>query len=268
MCRKTKVIIDHGQCDACLLGMRFPLHYECERCHRAQQIPHPMWRYQASPTTFGNRTWACHRGCNDQTHWRVVPEDAGKVPDSDCPEGWGRREDWLAAVRRQRHRELSAKIPTNKLVTVRGLKTQPQHNGLVGKVVSHDVSTGRVGVQLPLLASPIALRPTSITQHVPGTRLVLEELEGCLVDFDDESQRYRVLLNSSGAEGEDVRHVAAESMRLPQGTIVRIEGLTSELGQMLNDRFGRIMSFDEGRQRYVVDLGDRQRKLQPANVHP
>ena len=33
-------------CPACLIGVRNPLRYECERCHRVGPVPHPMYRYQ------------------------------------------------------------------------------------------------------------------------------------------------------------------------------------------------------------------------------
>jgi hypothetical protein len=46
-------------CTACALGIRNPLRYECERCHRVGPVPHPMYRYQVSPATFGNNTWFC-----------------------------------------------------------------------------------------------------------------------------------------------------------------------------------------------------------------
>eukprot|EP00927_Polykrikos_kofoidii_P087086 TRINITY_DN9950_c0_g1_i2.p1 TRINITY_DN9950_c0_g1~~TRINITY_DN9950_c0_g1_i2.p1 ORF type:complete len:233 (+),score=24.69 TRINITY_DN9950_c0_g1_i2:52-699(+) len=106
MCRQMRVIVRRGVCDACLLGRRFPLRYQCKRCNGTSVISHPMWRYQASPSEFGKVTWACQR-CHDYTHWRVVPECLSQVPDFDCPEGWGRRDDWLASVRRQRQEELS-----------------------------------------------------------------------------------------------------------------------------------------------------------------
>eukprot|EP00406_Dinophysis_acuminata_P076386 CAMPEP_0179268002 /NCGR_PEP_ID=MMETSP0797-20121207/30217_1 /TAXON_ID=47934 /ORGANISM="Dinophysis acuminata, Strain DAEP01" /LENGTH=223 /DNA_ID=CAMNT_0020976273 /DNA_START=55 /DNA_END=726 /DNA_ORIENTATION=+ len=111
MCCQNKIIVDQGLCDACLLGRQHVFKYECQRCRRTQQIPHPMWRYQATPTEFGGASWACHRGCADYTHWRIVPEDVMKVPHAECPESWGRRDDWIAAVRRQRHMELAA--PSN-----------------------------------------------------------------------------------------------------------------------------------------------------------
>ena len=61
ICRQERLIVDEECCGPCLLGRRLgPLRYECERCHRLQRIPHPMWRYQESPEAFGTDTWACH----------------------------------------------------------------------------------------------------------------------------------------------------------------------------------------------------------------
>lgn len=106
MCCQRKVIINDGQCDACLLGSRYPLPYECSECHQIQRISHPMWRYQESLGSFGTASWACHCRCNSQTHWRLVASEAHRVPDFDAPESWGRREEWLAGVRAQRRREI------------------------------------------------------------------------------------------------------------------------------------------------------------------
>ena len=101
---------DTPVCGACSLGIRHPLRYECERCHGVQRIPHPMYRYQVDgPAAFGNNSWFCARGtCQDFTMWRVHPSDVHRVPADDCPEAWGRREDWFAQVRRQRLSEASA----------------------------------------------------------------------------------------------------------------------------------------------------------------
>jgi hypothetical protein len=66
-----------------------------------------MWRYQTDgPGAFGTATWACHVGCDDFTHWRVIPDDVARVPPMDTPESWGGQEGWLAAVREQRLAEL------------------------------------------------------------------------------------------------------------------------------------------------------------------
>ena len=110
-CRQQRELILHldprgrGQCDACALGARHPLLYECARCGGVQRIPHPMWRYQPTPDAFGDVTWACHVACGDYTTWRVHPDEAGNVPLADAPERWGMRDEWLAGVRAIRRNE-------------------------------------------------------------------------------------------------------------------------------------------------------------------
>ena len=94
-------------CGACAMGVRQPLCYECERCHHIGPVPHPMYRYQATPGEFGNNPWFC-QPCADFTNRRVIPQDLARVPADDCPESWGRREEWLAQVREQRQREAAA----------------------------------------------------------------------------------------------------------------------------------------------------------------
>ena len=101
-CQQEKTLVDGRSCDACILGSQFNLAYECSRCHQTQRIPHPMWRYQATPTEFGTCTWACHRGCGDYTYWRVLTADLGRVPTHDAPEGWGMRDRWLEQLREHR----------------------------------------------------------------------------------------------------------------------------------------------------------------------
>jgi len=108
MCLQVRPIIDRRMCSACLLGSIHVLSYECDRCHNVQQIPHPMWRYQPQPDQFGTESWACHAACGDYTHWRVVPVDAAKIPAQECPDAWGRRDEWLAPIRERRRLELDA----------------------------------------------------------------------------------------------------------------------------------------------------------------
>jgi hypothetical protein len=95
-------------CAACAIGVRHPLRYECERCHRIGPVPHPLYRYQPTPGDFGNNPWFC-QACADFTNRRVVPQDLVKVPPDDCPESWGRQEEWLAQIRAHRQREVAAR---------------------------------------------------------------------------------------------------------------------------------------------------------------
>jgi hypothetical protein len=123
VCNQVRPVVARGRgrgqqavalCGACSVGVRQPLRYECQGCGETQRIPHPMYRYQDDgPHAFGNNTWACHSGrCLNQpgnnggfTRWRVVAEDVGRVPPEEAPDSWGRREEWLARVRRQRRLE-------------------------------------------------------------------------------------------------------------------------------------------------------------------
>ena len=109
LCQQDKTIVGeirgHPVCDACHMGHNNPLRYECQRCGRNQRIPHPMYRYQATASEFGNNSWACHVGCGDFTHWRILAADVHKVPDHDAPEGWGLRDTWYARIREQRQLE-------------------------------------------------------------------------------------------------------------------------------------------------------------------
>eukprot|EP00667_Euglena_gracilis_P025601 EG_transcript_30155 len=114
LCRQLHVIVDQGLCDACLLGVRCTLTYECERCHRRQRIPHPMWRYQPTATSFGSATWACHQSCGDYTTWRIAPEDVDQIPLQECPESWGRREQWMASVLQQRQRPTAPAVESGR----------------------------------------------------------------------------------------------------------------------------------------------------------
>jgi len=88
-------------CDACYLGMRHPLLYECQLCVNVQRIPHPMYRYQLHPREFGNDTWACQqRNCQTFTKWRILASQLPLIPPGDVPESWG--EDVIMEMTRAR----------------------------------------------------------------------------------------------------------------------------------------------------------------------
>jgi hypothetical protein len=94
---KEHLVENDNVCDACFLGRRSPLLYECEQCHGIQRIPHPMYRYQPSVSEFGRVTWACHGTCQNFTQWRIVTSQVRSIPSGDAPEEWG--EDYLQAAR-------------------------------------------------------------------------------------------------------------------------------------------------------------------------
>lgn len=104
ICKQFKTVVvqlreGFSLCPPCVLGSRHMFHYECDRCHLVQMIPHPMWSFQATPEAYSSVTWACHMRCGDYTHWRIVPEDALSIPQGHVPESWGQREAWLTTIR-------------------------------------------------------------------------------------------------------------------------------------------------------------------------
>eukprot|EP00566_Odontella_aurita_P017088 CAMPEP_0113555870 /NCGR_PEP_ID=MMETSP0015_2-20120614/16950_1 /TAXON_ID=2838 /ORGANISM="Odontella" /LENGTH=265 /DNA_ID=CAMNT_0000457181 /DNA_START=88 /DNA_END=885 /DNA_ORIENTATION=+ /assembly_acc=CAM_ASM_000160 len=99
-CQQVKShLIDASRsvCDACYLGQRLPLVYECQRCQGYQRIPHPMYRYQAAVDEFGATSWACHGQCGDFTMWRIKPDQVRFIPFGEIPVTWG--EDYIQVAR-------------------------------------------------------------------------------------------------------------------------------------------------------------------------
>mmetsp|Transcript_33960 Transcript_33960/g.70616 ORF Transcript_33960/g.70616 Transcript_33960/m.70616 type:complete len:396 (-) Transcript_33960:396-1583(-) len=100
-CNQSKEnLVDDNVCDACFVGKRIPLLYECEQCHGTQRIPHPMYRYQYSPGDFGKKTWSCEGDCQAFTHWRIRHDQIVQIPVGDSP--WP-ESDWSATARKHIH---------------------------------------------------------------------------------------------------------------------------------------------------------------------
>ena len=98
VCNQVKEhLVEPHVCDACFLGRRRPLYYECKECHAPQRIPHPMYRYQPSVDSFGNTSWACQGQCKIFTMWRILPDQVRYIPAGDAPEEWG--DDYLETAR-------------------------------------------------------------------------------------------------------------------------------------------------------------------------
>ena len=89
MCRKRPVELEEGElCGDCVYGSQRVFRYECNRCHQTQRIPHPIWRSMKTPRDFSEWSWACHVSCYDFTHWKLVSDDVGLVPERDIPQSW------------------------------------------------------------------------------------------------------------------------------------------------------------------------------------
>mmetsp|Transcript_9242 Transcript_9242/g.13884 ORF Transcript_9242/g.13884 Transcript_9242/m.13884 type:complete len:227 (+) Transcript_9242:91-771(+) len=122
LCKQTKDIVmrnaNAAYCDACYLGARNPLEYQCMRCHQTQIIPHPMYRYQPAWDEFGTATWACHQGCVDYTCWRIVPNMIARIPFGDQPEQWGDNYIDLARQYVEMANERSRNAPSGSRCTI------------------------------------------------------------------------------------------------------------------------------------------------------
>jgi hypothetical protein len=90
ICNQTKeYLLDEEECDACFLGQRNPLLYECKRCQCVQRIPHPLYRYQDTPDSFGTVKWSCQgRACGGFSYWRILSDQVALIPIGDTPSAW------------------------------------------------------------------------------------------------------------------------------------------------------------------------------------
>ena len=84
VCHEDKdSIVSSSTCDACFLGQQLPLLYDCQDCGQSQRIPHPLYRYQASPNDASTVAWPCHGSCRKLTSWKLAPHQllpAGENP--------------------------------------------------------------------------------------------------------------------------------------------------------------------------------------------
>mmetsp|Transcript_44353 Transcript_44353/g.53589 ORF Transcript_44353/g.53589 Transcript_44353/m.53589 type:complete len:493 (-) Transcript_44353:265-1743(-) len=100
VCNQVKDhLVDNSVCDACYLGRRRPLLYECEQCHNSQRIPHPMYRYQPTIDTFGKTSWTCQANCKNFTKWRILPDQINLIPVGDSPLEWAENNLEIARIR-------------------------------------------------------------------------------------------------------------------------------------------------------------------------
>lgn len=88
---------DPATCDACFLGQHVPLMYECEECHRPQEIAHTLYRCQPTSQSYGNEMSPCHH-CQKSSHWRIRYDQLPLIPANDVPEEWG-GDDFLDLAR-------------------------------------------------------------------------------------------------------------------------------------------------------------------------
>ena len=153
-------------------------------------------------------------------------------------------------------------------VIVQHVRTQPELNGKVGRVVKFDDAKGRYNVKLEDQNDRVlALKPQNVIQMIEDVRIVDEansEFTGTIVGSRLDGTEVRVV-HASGT-GEEAGHwIAADLLRLPPGTLVTIVGLISR--RDLNGSRATIASWDSAARRYVIQLSANEKiKLKPGNV--
>jgi hypothetical protein len=114
LCHQVRELVDRQLpvCEPCCAGMRgAPIAYECSGCGGFQRIPHPMWRYQATPLDWSSDTWFCHQRCQAQQRWRIMLAHVNRVPAAEAPPGWaaGRPDEQAARIATMRQQVAAAR---------------------------------------------------------------------------------------------------------------------------------------------------------------
>ena len=172
------------------------------------------------------------------------------------------------------------KILTNDTtVVIQRLKSRPDENGKVGKIAGYDAEKGRYYVTgVDGVEGSLALKATNLVQRMR----VLYEGKQCEVIDSDEATGQFTLQESGGASssssaGADatapaaaiankIEGVAPASLKFDTDSMVRVHGLQSETGRLMNGSYGKVTEYDEGTGRYMIDFGAKQLKIQPKNL--
>merc|ERR1711957_253378 len=164
-----------------------------------------------------------------------------------------------------RQRKRDDVIPSGAKIVVGSLKSSAHLNGRRGQVLQYDDSRQRYVCQLDN-DEQIALKPSNITQLVGnctvsgvGSKPELNGQRGAVLGWDEEKGRYQLRMASGG-----VIALRPSNVIVPNGAHVSLIGLKSA---QHNGKIGRVVSFDNSNQRYLVMLsGGAQMKLKLENV--
>eukprot|EP00050_Salpingoeca_kvevrii_P017845 m.68739 g.68739 ORF g.68739 m.68739 type:complete len:306 (+) comp7762_c0_seq3:130-1047(+) len=166
--------------------------------------------------------------------------------------------------RRQPARSRPDVLPEGVPVSLHGLSREDL-NGLDGVIQNYDPSRGRYHVSLEN-GDSVALRPKNFCQVVRNVRIhriaspskaVLNGQRGNILSYDVEKGRYVVQVGGS------MYLLKPENLIVPDGTHVFTHGLSSAEH---NDRCGQVQSFDEAKQRYVLQLSDSVISVKPEKI--
>eukprot|EP00397_Hematodinium_sp_SG-2012_P037467 GEMP01040611.1.p1 GENE.GEMP01040611.1~~GEMP01040611.1.p1 ORF type:complete len:421 (+),score=82.41 GEMP01040611.1:34-1263(+) len=145
------------------------------------------------------------------------------------------------------------RLKDNTSVFLRKL-TREDLNGSKGVITSYDAASGRYAVQVD--SATMALKADNLVQALKVTyKNAVAEIE----DANVEDGTY--ILSGIGA-------VPADEVQVPNGSMLRAEGLQSAVGSKLNGSYGEVLSFDKESMRYVVSFGTADTKLKPGNLFP
>jgi hypothetical protein len=139
------------------------------------------------------------------------------------------------------------RLPPGTRVRLKNLKGGAEHNGKHGLLAEYNDSKGRYVVNMEGEGKNLSLKPANLQQCVPKCEVMglvsrpdLNGLEGCVLDFDEETGRY--LFELPPSHHKDTASFKAANVILPDETRVLICGLSSQ-GQY-NGTMGKVVSYD------------------------
>ena len=154
------------------------------------------------------------------------------------------------------------KILTNGSdVVIQRLKSRLAENGKVGQVAGYDPEKGRYYVSgVDGVEGSLALKATNLVQRLR----VWYDGKACDVLDSDETTGLFTLQDALSSS--KIESVAPTSLKFDTNTTVRVHGLQSETGKLMNGKYGKITEYDEGTGRYMIDFGTKQLKIKASNL--
>merc|ERR1712188_235417 len=167
-------------------------------------------------------------------------------------------------------------IPEGATVRVKRVKTRPEVNGAVGKILKFDGERYVVEVvadqnqRTSKAGGVVALKSKNLLFCVDQVQLVdikskphLNGVQARVMDFDDSTGRFTVELLSGTSLS-----LRPENLIFPNNTPVEVSGLTSVAGQQWNGARGVIVSRDSVRGRYQCQMAadGTTISVKPSNI--
>lgn len=151
-------------------------------------------------------------------------------------------------------------------VRIRGLQSKPENNGLEGVVQRQEsdryvVNVGERSLSLKA-ANLLQLLKLQVRRSVDAEETTSKWEEADLVDFDEATGD---LLCALPDLPEKVKcRLEPDQVRLKEGAVVAVQGLQAK--KDLNERNGKVLDFDEAKQRYTVQMSDTRIQIKTENL--